>query len=48
MDPNYPTNKVLYPTNEETEGLLVADLINLDLHWWRRELMMSIFHTEDA
>lgn len=46
--PNYPTNKVLYPAYEETEGLLVADLIGSDLHWWRRELIMSIFHTEDV
>lgn len=46
--PNYPTNKVLYPANEETEALLVVDLIDLDLHWWRRELIMSMFHIEDA
>ncbi|KAL4614834.1 hypothetical protein ACB092_07G081300 [Castanea dentata] len=45
---NYPTNTILYPANEETEGLLVANLIDPDLHWWRRELIMSIFHTEDA
>lgn len=46
--PNYLTNKVLYPANEETKGLLVSDLIDLELHWWRREFIMSKFHTEDA
>lgn len=46
--PNHPTNKVLYLTNEESEGLWLSDLIDPKLHWWRRELIMSLFHIEDA
>ena len=26
--PNHPTNKVLYLANEETDGMLVADLLD--------------------
>ena len=33
--PNHPTHKILYSTNEETEDLIVSDLIDSDLHWWR-------------
>ena len=46
--PNHPTNKVLYLANEETESLLLSDLIDQELHWWKRELIMSLFHNEDA
>ena len=34
--PNHPTHKILYPTNEETEDLLVSDFIDPDLHWWMK------------
>ena len=46
--PNHPTNKILYPASEETDGLLVADLLDPDLQCWRRELITSLFHTNDA
>ena len=29
--PNHPINKILYPTSEEIDGLLVADLFDFDL-----------------
>lgn len=32
--PNHPTHKIFYLTNEETEDLLVSDLIDPNLHWW--------------
>ena len=46
--PNHPTNKVLYLANEETDGMLVADLLDPELHCWRRELINSLFHTDVA
>ena len=46
--PNHPTNKVLYPASEDTDGMLVVDLLDPDLHCWRRELITSLFHTDDA
>ena len=46
--PNHTTNKVLYLTNEEDVKWLVSDLIDLDLHWWRCEFLISRFWKEDA
>ncbi|KAK9998230.1 hypothetical protein SO802_017833 [Lithocarpus litseifolius] len=46
--PNHPTNKILYPASEEFDGRLVADLLDPDLHCWRRELITSVFHTDDV
>ena len=46
--PNHPTNTVLYPASQDTDGILVVDLLDLDLHCWRRELITSLFHTDDA
>ncbi|KAL0009208.1 hypothetical protein SO802_010710 [Lithocarpus litseifolius] len=46
--PNHPTNKILYPASEEFDGRLVADLLDPDLHCWRRELITSVFHIDDA
>ena len=46
--PNHPTNKVLYLASEDTDGMLVADILDPDPHCWRRELITSLFHTDDA
>ena len=46
--PNHPTNKILYPASEETEGMLVADLLDPDLQYWRRKLITSVFHIDDV
>ena len=43
MDPNYPTNRILHPIHEDVEGMMVADLINPDLHIWRTEEAMANF-----
>ena len=46
--PNYPTNKILHPVHRDVEEMMVADLINLDLHIWRNEEIMATFHREEA
>ncbi|KAL0015521.1 hypothetical protein SO802_002590 [Lithocarpus litseifolius] len=46
--PNYPTNRVFHSFNAEVEDWLVSDLIDQKLHWWRRDLITTIFHREDA
>ena len=46
--PNYPTNKILHPVHRDVEEMMVADLINLDLHIWRNEEVMATFHREEA
>ena len=46
--PNCPSNRVLYPALVEDEDWRVNELIDLDLNWWNRELIISRFHREDA
>ncbi|XP_075636839.1 uncharacterized protein LOC142609091 [Castanea sativa] len=46
--PNNPTNKILHSVNEDVEDWLVPDLIDPEIHWWRRELITAIFYREDA
>ena len=46
--PNYPSNMVLHLVAEDVEECMVADLINLDLHCWRRGLILETFHINDA
>lgn len=46
--PNHPTNKVPYSANEDVEDWLVSDLIDSDMHCWRRDLIMTTFRCEDA
>ena len=46
--PNYPTNRILHPIHEDVEGMMVADLINPDLHIWRNEEVMANFHREEV
>ena len=46
--PNHPTNKVMYPRHELVEDLAVSDLIDPELHIWRRDMIMGMFHSEDA
>ena len=41
--PNYPSNKVLHPMTEEVEECMVSDLINPNLHCWRRDFIMESF-----
>ena len=46
--PNYPTNKILHPVNENLDEMLVSNLINLELLVWRSEEIMSTFHRKDT
>ena len=46
--PNYPSNSILHQVHEDVEGMRVVDLINLDLHIWRTEEIMAMFHKEEA
>ena len=46
--PNHPTNKVLHPPNELVDEMAVSELIDPEVHVWRSDLIMSLFHREDA
>ena len=46
--PSHPTNKIMYPRHELVEDLAVSDLIDPELHIWRRDMIMGMFHREDA
>ena len=46
--PNHPTNRILYPSNEDIENWWVSYLIDPDLNWWRQDFIMSMFHGEVA
>ena len=48
MDPNYPTNRILHLIHEDVEGMMVVDLINLDLQIWRIEEVVANFQREEA
>ena len=46
--PNYPTIKILHLAPKVGEGWIVSDLIDLDLHSWRRDIIMTSFNMVDA
>ena len=46
--PNYPSNMVLHPVAEEVQECMLSDLINSDLHCWRRDFIMERFQINDA
>ena len=46
--PNHPTNGVIHPPGEEEWEWCVSELIDPDLKWWRRELIIEKFHKDDA
>ena len=46
--PNFPTNKVLNPIQENWGELMVCELINLELNIWRYEDIRTIFHRNEA
>ena len=45
---NHPTNKVLHPNHDLLGEMAILDLINLEIHMWRSELIHSIFHQDNA
>ena len=46
--PNFPTNKVLNPIQDNWDELLVSELINLELNAWRYEDIRTIFHSDEV
>ena len=46
--PNFPTNKVLNPIQDNWGELMVCELINLKLNVWRYEDIRTIFHKDEA
>ena len=46
--PSYPSNMVLHPVVEDVEECMVVDLIDPNLHYWRRDLIMAMFHINDT
>ena len=46
--PNFPTNKVLNPIQDNWDELLVSELINPELNAWRYEEIRTIFHSDEA
>ncbi|KAL4610617.1 hypothetical protein ACB092_08G063900 [Castanea dentata] len=45
--PNHLTNSI-HATNNGMKDLLVSNLIDQDLHWWRSDYIMTLFQREDA
>ena len=46
--PNFPTNKVLNPLQENWDDLMVCELINPELNTWRYEDIRTIFHSQEV
>ena len=46
--PNYPTNMVLNPVQNNWGDLMVCELINPELNVWRYEDIRTIFHRDEA
>ena len=46
--PNYPSNKLLHPVIDMDEDWKVSNLINWDLHGWRRDILMAKFNRDEA
>lgn len=44
--PNHLTNKIMQPPNDDVEDWVVSDLIDHDLHAWRTDVVMAMFHSE--
>ena len=46
--PNYPSNKQLHSVIDIEEGQKVSNLIDWDLHRWRRDILMAKFNQDEA
>ena len=46
--PNYPTCAPLFPFREEVREVVVAELIDPELHDWRSEFILDMFEQADA
>ncbi|XP_075654965.1 uncharacterized protein LOC142625150 [Castanea sativa] len=45
--PNYPSNKILHPVHGMEEGWRVSDIIDWDLHGWKRDIIMAKFNRDE-
>ena len=46
--PNYPSNKQLHLVIDMEEGEKVSNLIDWDLHRWRRDILMAKFNRDEV
>ena len=46
--PNHPANRVLHPTPNIDEGMLVSELIVQESRGWDRDFIWQNFHRDDA
>ncbi|XP_075670120.1 uncharacterized protein LOC142639868 [Castanea sativa] len=46
--PHYPSNTILHPVSDMKEGWKVSDLIDWDLHRWRRDILMAKFNRDEV
>ena len=46
--PNHPTNTVIHLRQELVGELAVSELIDPELHAWRIDVIMSLFHKDDV
>ena len=46
--PNYPTSAPLFPLREEVREVVVAELIDPELHAWRSEFILDMFEQADV
>ena len=48
MDTNYPTRAPLFRHKEEVREVVMAELIDPELHAWRSEFILDMFEQADA
>ncbi|XP_023898690.1 uncharacterized protein LOC112010575 [Quercus suber] len=46
--PNYLSNKLLHPVIDMKEGWKVSNLIDWDIHGWRRDILMAKFNRDEV
>ena len=47
MDPQLSHKKVLHPIHELVDEMAISELINPELHVWKGDMIMTLFHRED-
>ena len=46
--PKCPANRILQQGHDANREMLVLELIDVDLNWWRRDIIMEKFCREEA
>ena len=46
--PNCPANRILHQGHDVDIEMLVLELIDANLHWWRHDVIMEKFCREEA